>query len=137
MIFEEDSETILAKGLEDNRVLLERIETCNFDGFTPDEFVIEWIVLWSKAGSTTVDTIFWSGQFAHAWGSDIHKVTRNEVLKCTTGRVRGKKDKDVRAAMIARFGPPGTKKAPGKTYKFHDDEWQALGVAVTHKDRRK
>jgi hypothetical protein len=40
-------------------------------------------------------------------------------------------DSTIRTALIDLFGPPGTKKAPGKTYGFSKDCWAALALAET------
>jgi len=40
------------------------------------------------------------------------------------------KDTNIRAALIDRFGPPGTKKAPGVLYGIKSHLWAALAVAV-------
>ncbi len=43
--------------------------------------------------------------------------------------------KNIRQALIDRFGPPGKKKAPGATYGLSGDMWSALAVAVTFTDK--
>ena len=40
------------------------------------------------------------------------------------------KDKNIRQAMIDRFGEPGTKKNPGGTYGISKDIWSALAIAA-------
>lgn len=40
-------------------------------------------------------------------------------------------DSTIRTALIDLFGPPGTKKSPGKTYGFSKDCWAALALAET------
>lgn len=49
------------------------------------------------------------------------------------------KDKNIRQALIDRYGVVGTKKNPGFFYvngtKFAKDMWQAMAVAVTYFDK--
>ena len=40
------------------------------------------------------------------------------------------KDKNIRQVLIDRFGAPGRKKHPGKTYEVKRDLWSALAIAV-------
>jgi hypothetical protein len=40
------------------------------------------------------------------------------------------KDSNIRQALLDRFGPPGTKKAPGVLYGIKSHLWSALAVAV-------
>jgi hypothetical protein len=44
------------------------------------------------------------------------------------------KDANIRAALIDRFGKPGTKKNPGALYGVTRDLWSALAVAITFWD---
>jgi hypothetical protein len=39
------------------------------------------------------------------------------------------KDANVRQALIDKYGPPGTKKNPGKTYGISSHLWSALAIA--------
>jgi hypothetical protein len=41
-------------------------------------------------------------------------------------------DAKIRAAVIAVYGPPGTKKNPGPTYGVTNDAWQAIAVGTTY-----
>lgn len=44
-------------------------------------------------------------------------------------------DASVRAALLDRIGPRGTKREPGPTYGVRADMWAALGVAVAALER--
>ena len=56
-------------------------------------------------------------------------VYRKEVVlhHCQSPRA---KDANVRQAMLDRWGPQGTKKAPGATYGISADIWSALAIAT-------
>ena len=81
-------------------------------------------------GQDVFRTCLWIGRFVEAWGGPYTLVTRLECKLhiCHHGNA---KDPHVRQALIDRFGPPGTKKQPGKTYGFKADMWAALACAVT------
>lgn len=104
--------------------------------FPFDALVIEWIEGYGlTVGRETFDTCRWVGRFEQAAGG-AHLLGRKAVkshLCCTTRA----KDKDIRAALIDRFGEPGTKKNPGPTYGITGDEWAALSVAVTWWDTKR
>jgi hypothetical protein len=89
----------------------------------------------SKVGPSVMDTMRWAGKFEQAWldqerfADSVRLIPRQEVkaaLQCsiTAG------DGDVRQALIALIGPPGTKRAPGPAYGVTSHAWQALAVAV-------
>lgn len=85
-----------------------------------------------------LETAKWVGRFEQAWngeGGTFYELPRLAVLEhlCANRRAR---DPHVRAALIARFGAPGTKRHPGATYGIKADLWQALGVAVTWWERK-
>lgn len=99
--------------------------------------------------SQVIETIFWIGRFAEAWGdmSTFIRFDRKEVCMRLCGRAAAK-DKQIRRALIARFPATGggaepaigTKKAPGPLYEIkakEDHKWAALGVAVAYADRLK
>ncbi len=75
------------------------------------------------------DTVFWSGRFCEAWSFEFHRVPRMDVKMhhCHNSRAG---DSNIRTALIDRFGPPGTKKAPGLTYGLKKDLWAAFALAV-------
>lgn len=99
-----------------------------------DAIVIEWIEGYGKTvGKETFETCRWSGAFWHASGMTAHFLGR-KAIKLTLCDSTQAKDKDIRAALIDRFGEPGTKKQPGPTYGIVGDEWAALACAVTWSD---
>lgn len=86
-------------------------------------------------GAETFETLVWIGRFIEAWGQD-NRVLRRDIKMHLCGNSRAK-DSNIRAAIIERFGAPGTKKAPGATYGVTGHAWQALGAAITYLEARK
>ena len=87
------------------------------------------------AGNDLLDTCWWTGRFYQAWGDGAHMLPRAAVLKHFEYGGAGTKDAAVRAALIARFGPPGRKSSPGILYGLASHQWAALAVAVTFYDQ--
>lgn len=126
-----------------NLVLLENF--CNEGAGFWAHFIIEYPhVRGQMIKSQVIETIFWTGRFAEAWGdmSTFIRFDRKEVAMRLCGRAAAK-DKQIRRALIARFPATGggaepaigTKKAPGPLYGVKDHCWAALGVAVAYADR--
>jgi hypothetical protein len=85
-----------------------------------------------------LDTSEWIGVFRAVWerelGLDFERIDRRSVKLHLLGRTNGT-DAMVRAALVDRFGPRGTKAAPGRTYWLHGHLWAALAVGVTWHDQ--
>lgn len=82
------------------------------------------------AGREVFETCVWIGRFIEAHGAErCERILRPTVKTRLCGTPRAK-DANVRQALIDRFGPPGTKKRPGKLYGISGDMWSALAVAV-------
>lgn len=86
-----------------------------------------------RVGDVTFETIFWTGRFFEA-RRDATLLRRVDVRRAVTGAANVG-DKEVREALIARYGPPGTKKEPGKLYGMRGHRWAALAVAVAYAER--
>jgi hypothetical protein len=103
------------------------------------EVIIEMIQGYGmKVGTEVFETCVWIGRFwqtAIPNAMPVIRIGRKDIKEhiCDNHRAA---DTDVRAALIARFGPPGTKKNPGMLYGIKADIWAALAVAVTHLDRK-
>lgn len=87
-----------------------------------------------RVGNDTFDSIYWSGRFAQAalsLGMEVYMTPRKDIVKalCDNGNAG---DKGVRDALIDMFGPPGTKKSPGKLYGISSHMWAALAACVAH-----
>jgi len=135
---------IVRAGIHPNEEIMRQIY--DIPDHVDAHFVIEMIAPYGRIGKTTIETIFWIGIFweqafrAERYDMPIFsyrtRLFRREVLKTILGKgsVKGG-DSKIRAAMIERYGAPGTKKNPGPTYGITADEWSALAVATAYKDR--
>ncbi len=90
-------------------------------------------------GAEVFETVWWTGRMFEWYDG---RFTDQTVLRPTRKEIKihcceslQAKDKNIRQALIDRFGPPGTKKNPGKTYGIVKDQWQALAVAVYAYDK--
>lgn len=104
-------------------------------GAMAQRLVIEKIACYGMAvGAEVFETCVWTGRFMEAFGAD--RTDRIERLKVKLHLCHDSKAKDanIRAALIDRLGPPGTKKNPGPTYGIAGDIWSALAVAITWSD---
>lgn len=95
-----------------------------------------------KVGKEITDTCRWIGRFQE-WLTGycfeekyVELVARKTIVTHLTGKSQGG-DKQVRAALIDRFGNVGTKKAPCFFYGFSNDVWSAFAVATYILDKRK
>ena len=104
--------------------------------------VIEQIVCYGMpVGAEVIETAEWIGQFICAWDSVegrqhvAYKLPRKDVKLhiCGSGRA---KDANIRQALLDRYGPKGTKKAPGPLYGFKSHMWQALALGLTYLETR-
>jgi hypothetical protein len=99
-----------------------------------DEYdvAIEWIESFGMAvGREVFETVFSIGRMAAM--KNVRLVPRRDV-KLHICRSAKAKDTNVRQALIDRFGPVGTKKAPGRLFGISNHRWAALAVAVTAYD---
>ena len=140
VLYDPETRRPLAFAKIDNASLLKAIT--DQDGFavSPWHMVIEQIASFGMAvGAEVFETVFWSGRFAQAW-ADNHRRGWSRVKRlavkmhlCADSRA---KDKNIRQALIDRYGP-GTEKAigkkhhPGPLHGVHHDIWSALAVAIT------
>ena len=91
-----------------------------------------------KPSPQLMETAFEAGTLYGAW-PDSHTrlyLRFNEVSRHHTGR-SGRPEPEIRAALLERIGPVGTKKNPGPLYglKVKDHHFSALAVAVCAADR--
>ena len=108
-------------------------------------FAIEMVQgMGQTVGQEVFDTCVWIGRFweialfAGVGIMDRQKIYRREEKLYLCGQLSAK-DKNIRQALIDRYGGVGTKKEPGFFYvngmKFAKDMWQAMAVAVTYFDK--
>lgn len=83
-------------------------------------------------GAEVLETARWEGKFeieCDYSGYPSFRARRSDVKLHICGLARAT-DSNIRQSMIDRFGAPGTKANPGKTYGISKDAWQALAVAA-------
>lgn len=108
-------------------------------------FAIEMVQsMGQTVGQEVFDTCVWVGRlweiaiFAGVGIMDRQKIYRREEKLYLCGCLSAK-DKNIRQALIDRYGVVGTKKEPGFFYvngtKFAKDMWAAMAVAVTYFDK--
>lgn len=94
---------------------------------------IEMVACYGMAvGKDTFETVVWVGRFIQRAQDQLvphRKVYRLQVKMhhCHDSRA---KDANIRQALIDKYGPPGTKKAPGLTYGISSHLWAAFAVAT-------
>lgn len=120
------SEEIGPFGTLSNTEIVRLIDDCS------EAIVIEEIRCFGMAiGRETLDTVRWTGRFQEAAvrnGAEVTFVGRKDVVMHWCGSARAK-DSNLRRALIDFYGKPGTKRAPGATYRIKADVWSALGIA--------
>lgn len=126
------NENIVRMGIDENSHVLKILSET-----IVDTVVIEMIASYGMAvGKEVFETCVWIGRFIQACdgNSPVERIFRHEIKMYLCGNTRAK-DSNIRQALLDRYGPPGTKKAPGKLYGIKKDMWAALAVAVTFQDR--
>jgi hypothetical protein len=123
---------IEAHGLKRNSDVKEVVATHDYA-----VLVIEMIASYGmRVGKSVFETCVFIGELkaiAEARGLPVNLVYRKDVKKCVCGSHIAN-DRDVRRAMIARYGESGSKSAPGVTFGMTQDVWQALALATFARD---
>lgn len=83
-------------------------------------------------GADVFDTCYWIGRFWQLVSRRDFHLIPNAVVRQYLCRSHKAKDANVRAALIERYGPVGTKSNPGPFYGVAGHIWSAAGVAVTY-----
>lgn len=91
-------------------------------------------------GASSVETIEWSGRFVESFQRtapfrSLERLTRPRV-KGHLLRTAAGGDREVRAALIARFGGPSCIKKGGCLEGFASHMWPALALAVVAAEKR-
>ena len=97
----------------------------------------QFVPMGQRVDDNSIKTCEFTGVLKHTlrqFGHSLLPISRREVKQHVLGRVTGT-DADVRAALIARFGPPGTKSAPGTLHGITGHMMAAFAVAVTAYDQ--
>lgn len=128
---------ILAKGLHDNEDLLCVLAAIQWEAKATEEEItlaIESMVhihvpktgQLKGAGKEIIDTIFWTGQFYHAWQGKKERVPVHVIKKA----LGAKDDPGIRAILIQRFGVEFTHGLKDKGYHL----WRAFATAIVWYD---
>ena len=115
-----------------NHVFLEQLRTLMvLDREVPTvkrTFACEMVGSYGMAvGASVFETCVMIGRIQEIVGPSLRLIPRSSV-KST---IKGRNDSEIRTRLIEQFGPPGTKKKPGKTYGVTSDCWAALALAET------
>jgi hypothetical protein len=103
-----------------------------------DDAAIEMMTSYGKrVGNSVFRTCVWIGKFEQALSPkfETYEVFRKRDVCVWICRDTHAKDKDVRQALIDRYGAPGTKKNPGILYGVANDVWSALAIALTYDEK--
>ena len=124
-----DGERIIEHAIWRNGDLLSRLKGGFNDG---DTLLVEMVENYGKpAGKDLFETAVFVGAFMNAGEmmAGRFRVLRRTVKywHCRTMKAG---DTQIRAAMVEKYGEPGTKAKPGRTYGVKADEWQALALAT-------
>ena len=131
LIWDTHARRPLDKGKDSNKKCLEIFQKAE-----ADIAAIEMFANFGSIGSTILESCALLGEFRYVMRNrciPIQMILRKEVFKHILKKGNGK-DSLIRAALIQRFGEPGTKKAPGILYGVANDAWSALALAVTLSD---
>jgi len=114
----------------------EELQVLIFDWYSKCHFAIEYpkYQFGMPFHDTHIRMVEWVGrimQMIEDLGGKYYRVFRYRegVVMCNSPLTS---DAKIRAAVIAIFGPPGTKKDPGPTYGVTGDVWQAIAVGTTY-----
>lgn len=121
--------TVLDKAILPNDKLLEFIVQQQFT----KEIFCEMIACYGMAvGKETFETCIWIGRALQICVDEGFQFTRIYRLNVKTHHCHSAKAKDanVRQALIDKYGPVGTKKAPGPLYGIASHMWSALAIAT-------
>lgn len=126
-----DGEKVKQCGLDDNDGVLMAL----YGSPKSYRHVIEMIASYGMAvGKEVFETCLWIGRFVESTDGHAELIYRKDVKMHLCHSMRAK-DTNIRQALIDRFGPVGTKKAPGTLYGLKKDMWSAMALAVTAYDK--
>lgn len=131
-----DGSAIDQRGIVPNDRILELIRDRNPIDHACELLAVERVAHYGSGmpvGIEVFDTVEWSGRFIQEWthsGRGFRRVFRREVKMFLCGSMKAK-DANIRQALIDRYGPPGTKKAPGVTHGISNHLWAAFAIAAT------
>jgi hypothetical protein len=96
-----------------------------------EKIAIEMVASYGMAvGAPVFETCVQIGRFIEVSEGRVHLVFQKQTRMHLCGSMRAK-ETNIRQALLDRFGPVGTKKAPGPLFGVKSHIWSALAVAVT------
>lgn len=120
-------------GVIGNGMILESMQQW-INEFSVDIVAVEQLCNQGRSvGQSTFDTAIWAGRFvekAVQCHCDFQLVTRRQIKAWHCNKSIGVNDAMIRAKLIEKYGEPGTKKKPGRTYGVTSHAWQALALAT-------
>ena len=135
VVWDSVNHEITEKQICPNEEVLDYLQYSSWVRF--DLLAIEMIESYGMAvGKETFETVLWIGRFIEAarhrnlvYSTEFQLVHRKVIKLHHCGSIRAK-DKNIRQALIDKYGKPGTKKAQGKTYGLKSHLWQAFAAAT-------
>jgi hypothetical protein len=96
-----------------------------------EEIAIEMVASYGMAvGAPVFETCVQIGRFIEVAEGPVRLVFQKDTRMHLCSSMRAK-ETNIRQALLDRFGPVGTKKAPGPLFGVKSHIWSALAVAVT------
>lgn len=148
VLFDADTREICDHGKIDNPKMFDLIDRNNAE--MPADFcVIEKVEGFGMTvGAEILETVFWSGRFAHHWllqrdEDSLNRLPRKHVKRYLLGKTNSKgADAKIRQALCYMFGPTeelafGTRLKRGPLTGIVRDQLAALAVAVAFDGLRK
>ena len=129
-ILEWDGERVRKSSIMSNGAMLMALSSGN----STDSVCIEMVASYGMpVGREVFETCVWIGRFIDRWkmttGQLARLIYRRDVKLHHCGNARAK-DSNIRQALVDKYGPPGTKKAPGRTYGLKSHLWSAFAIAT-------
>lgn len=105
-------------------------------GWHPIESVaIETIASYGMAvGAEVFETCIWVGRYVELCADLPTRLVYRKEVKMHLCQSMKAKDANIRAAIIDKLGPRGTKRQPGPTFGISGDVWSALAVAIVARE---
>jgi hypothetical protein len=120
---------LIYAGIHPNDYVLRQLREGCFDGL----WAVEMVACYGMpVGKEVFETCLMIGRIQEIASNrclDCRLVTRHQVKihHCHSARA---KDSNIRQALVDKYGEPGTKKDPGKTYGLKSHLWSAFAVAT-------
>lgn len=136
VVWDLDNNCVVDKNILPNDKLLNFVRTQTVSG----DVFCEMIACYGMpVGKETFETCVWIGRAMQATldrGGNFTQVYRQQVKlhHCLSAKA---KDPNVRQALLDKYGPVGTKKAPGPLFGVASHIWSALAIATYIAEKRR